>query len=84
MDTGNFGRILHIVNVEDKCYFNISSIIPYKDHPFEGVSHILRVEYENEEISSFVHIDSIKEKVLLINTRSSRYLCTLPNTVEVQ
>lgn len=56
----------------------------FHNYPFEGVTHIRKIESEDETDTLLIPINNVKEKVLLVNCRAGRYLSTIPNTVEIQ
>ncbi|OXU16412.1 hypothetical protein TSAR_013787 [Trichomalopsis sarcophagae] len=84
LQTEEFGRIMKIINVNGQCYFKISIFEMFSDNPFEGVSHIKKIKSENYTHTIYTLINDIKCKVIVVNAKNARYLCSLPNSIEVQ
>lgn len=56
----------------------------FSDNPFGGVSHIKKIKSENNTYTIYTLINYIKCKVIVVNAKNARYLCPLPNSIEVQ
>lgn len=79
----DFGQIMNILCIDEKCYFQISRIQLFEEKPF-NVKHIEKIWSENFDQYRIIPIGDVKCKMNLINTRSARYLSELPNDFEIQ
>ena len=79
-----FGPIIKILKVNTLCYLSIAVIEVFTENPFPGVNHITKIKCEEEKPSLIVSINDVKQKLILINVKNARYLCSLPNTIEIQ
>ena len=86
LESGEFARIIEILKYNDQCILRLSLIHVFCDNPFPEVVHIkkIRCEDNNPDQCLTVSILNIKRKVLLVSVTTARYLCVLPNTVEIQ
>lgn len=82
--SGEFGRIINIVHKNNQCYLQLSLINTFPNAPFSGVSHIQSVMSEEIENTFITPITNVHNKIILLNVKNARYLCTLPNNIEIQ
>ena len=83
-----FATILRILKSLDdnQCYlklsiFNVAHINPFNE--FDHIKEVVTTEDCNDDIV-MLPINTIKRKALLLDINSSKYLCTLPNNIEIQ
>ena len=85
LESGEFARIIEILEDNDQCILRLSLIHVFCDNPFSEVVHIKKIRCEDNPDKCFtVSILNVKRKVLLVSVTTARYLCILPNTVEIQ
>lgn len=83
LHSNNFGQILDIIKIGNQCHLKLSKITTFTENPF-NVPHIKKIFSEDFEDYTVVPITEVKCKIVLVNIRTSRYLCQLPNDFEVQ
>ncbi|OXU18996.1 hypothetical protein TSAR_015822 [Trichomalopsis sarcophagae] len=82
--SGEFGRIIDIVHTNNQCYLHLSLFHTFPTEPFSGVSYIQRVMFEETKNTFTTPITNVDNKIILLNVKNARYLCTLPNNTEIQ
>lgn len=83
LHSGEYGQIIHIILLNNKCHMQISKITISSNKPF-NVSYMDRIELEDYVHSSIVPISDVKSKVIHIDVGYCRYLCKPPNIFEIQ
>lgn len=83
LHSGEYGQIIHIILLNNKCHMQISKITIISNKPF-NVSYMDRIESEDYVHSSIVSIGDVKSKVIHIDVGYCRYLCKPPNIFEIQ
>lgn len=81
---GQFGRIIDIVNINDQCFLHLRLFKICSNCPFKDVYHIQKVDCELVNNTFLTPVNNVKQKTIYINVKNEQYLCTLPNTVEIQ
>ena len=81
--TGEFWRILKIVDLNGNCYFHLSLFKVFDIEPFNGISHIKRIKNEGLKKGT-ISIQNVICKFILVSVKNGRYLCKLPQTFEIQ
>lgn len=84
LKTGIFGQIVKIMNYEDECYLLLSILKVYDQKPFEGISHIEKVDLEAAQRVIKVKISEFSCKIMHLNFIKKRYLCRLVSEEEIQ
>ncbi|KAJ8687362.1 hypothetical protein QAD02_023156 [Eretmocerus hayati] len=86
MDDGKYGRIFKILKEadSDRAYFQLIPVSISTELPFSGIHHIKKIDSEDINSKFIVSADRIESKVLHIDVRYSRFVCEMPNSVEVQ
>ena len=82
--SGEYGRILDILKKNQECFLHLRLFDVSPEYPFQNISHIKKIKCKNKNNKRVTSISDVRQKDILVNARNSRYLCTLPNTVEIQ
>ncbi|XP_036151203.1 uncharacterized protein LOC118648847 [Monomorium pharaonis] len=83
LKSGHFGRIIDIIEKENKCYLALSKIVTFSEDPFI-VTHIKKIRTEDFQNYKIVPITDVLSKIISVNINNLEFLCKLPNTFEIQ
>lgn len=83
LHSGEYGQIMHIILLNNKCHMQISKITISSNKPFK-MSYMDRIESEDYVHSSIVPVSDVKSKLIHIDVGYCKYLCKPPNTFETQ